>query len=261
MNNTEQFDEWIRGEMENLDDSPDHFRQADIWQKLQTELHPVPEKKPFFVRRRFVASEVSTYRIAAAAALLLLAGGIWWKIQSTPIPKAVHQAENKLQNSPILQQKRIILAAKNDVKKVATLKKQESFKKQSKEKRPEISLTQVPLVDSEESDNNVGTTTNVARVWNPADVSEVSKNIEIAEVVVVPENPTNQPIVKTAPKPKFKIVHANELVDYQKAELAKVREKEAKAKGFIVINWKANATNQSENSLLTHFKNKSSKAD
>ena len=68
-------------------------------------------------------------------------------------------------------------------------------------------------------------------------------------------------VAKTTPKPKFKIVHANELADYHKAELAERREKEAKAKGFVVINWNANSTNQSANSLLTYFKNKSSKAD
>jgi len=259
MNNTEQFDEWIRGEMENLDDSPDHFRQADIWQKLQTELHPVPEKKPFFVRRRFFTLEASKLRIAAAAALLLLAGGVWWGIQSTPIPSVVHQAQNKPQNSPIVQEKRSILAAKKDVLIEATLKKQESFKKRSKEKQTEISFAQAPIVVHSESDNNVG------KVWNLADVPEAQKNItetsEIAEVVAVPANPTNQSTAKIPPKPKFKIVHANELVDYQKAELAEVREKEAKAKGFIVINWKANATTQSESSLMSYFKNKSSKAD
>ncbi|NBB20766.1 hypothetical protein GVN20_15465 [Runella sp. CRIBMP] len=265
MNNTEQFDEWIRGEMDNLDGSPEHFRQADIWQKLQTELHPIPVKKSFFGRSRFFTLEASKLRMAAAVGLLLLAGGVWWSIQSTPIPSVVHQAENKPQNNPIIQEKRSILVAKKDVLIEATLKKQESFKKQSKEKQTEISLAQAPMVIHSESDNNVGTTTNVGRVWNPADVPEAQKNItetsEIAEVVAVPANPTNQSTAKIPPKPKFKIVHANELTDYQKAELAEVREKEAKAKGFVVINWKANATSQSESSLMSYFKNKSSKAD
>lgn len=264
MNNTEQFDEWIRGEMENLDGSPEHFRQADIWQKLQTELHPIPEKKSFLGRSRFFTLEAAKLRMAAAVGLLLLAGGVWWGIQSTPIPSVVHQAENKSQNSPIVQEKRSILAAKKDVLIEATLKKQESFKKRSKEKQTEISLAHAPMAVHSESDNNMGKVSNARRPV-PADVPEAQKNIaensELTEVVTVPAQPTNQPIAKTAPKPKFKIVHANELVDYQKAELAEVREKEAKAKGFIVINWKANATNQSENSLLTHFKNKSSKAD
>jgi hypothetical protein len=269
MNNTEQFDEWIRGEMDNLDGSPEHFRQADIWQKLQTELHPVPEKKPFFVIRRFFTLEASKLRMAAALGLLLLAGGVWWSIQSTPIPSVVHQAENKSQNSPIVQEKRSILAAKKDVLIEATLKKQQSFNKRSKEKQTEISLSQAPIDVHSESDNNVGrdwpAPADRSGVSNLADVPEAQKNItetsEIAEVVAVPATPTNQSTAKIPPKPQFKIVHANELIDYQKAELAEIREKEAKAKGFVVINWKANATTQSESSLMSYFKNKSSKAD
>lgn len=270
MNNTEQFDEWIRGEMDNLDGSPEHFRQADIWQKLQTELHPIPVKKSFFGRSRFFTLEASKLRMAAAVGLLLLAGGVWWSIQSTPIPSVVHQAENKPQNSPIVQEKRSILAAKKDVLIEATLKKQESFNKRLKVKQTEISLAQAPMVVHSESDNNVGTTTNVGRDWpsgvsNPADVPEAPKNItettKLPAIANVPANPTNQSTAKIPPKPKFKIVHANELIDYQKAELAEIREKEAKAKGFVVINWKANATSQSESSLMSYFKNKSSKAD
>ncbi|AEI46474.1 hypothetical protein [Runella slithyformis] len=264
MNNTEPFDEWIREEMAHLDSPPEYFRQADIWQKLQTELHPIPVKKSFFGRRRFFTLEASTLRMAAAVGLLLLAGGVWWGIQSTPIPSVVHQAQNKPQNSPIVQEKRIVLAAKKDVLIEATLKKQESFKKRSKEKQTEISFAQAPIVVHSKSDNNVGRVSNARRPV-PADVPEAQKNIietsEIAEVVAVPATPTNPSTAKTTPKPKFKIVHANELADYQKAELAEVREKEAKAKGFIVINWKANTTTQSESSLMSYFKNNSSKAD
>jgi len=266
MNNTEQFDEWIRGEMDNLDGSPEHFRQADIWQKLQTELHPVSEKKPFFVRKLFVTLEASNYRIAAAVALLFLMGGIWWKIGSTSALMSVSQTVNEPKNSPVLQEKQILLAAKKDVlKEESTLEKQVSLKKQSKEKLPGINFVKVPNFDKVEFNNNVETTNNVGKVPNPTDISEAPENIakpsELAEVVTVPGNPINQAIAKTAPKPKFKIVHANELADYQKAELAEVREKEAKAKGFVVINWKANATTPSESSLMSYFKNKSSKAD
>lgn len=266
MNNTEQFDEWIRGEMDNLDGSPEHFRQADIWQKLQTELHPIPVKKSFFGRRRFVTLEASKLRMAAAVGLLLLAGGVWWEIQSTPIPTVtvVHQAENKPQNSLVLQKKQPLLAAKNDVLKEATFKNQVLLKWQSMEKRTEISLAQAPMVVPTESDNNVGRVLNPADV-SSADVSEAPENAaeiaELTEVVPVPANPTNQSIAKTTSKPKFKIVHVNELADYQKAELAEIREKEAKAKGFVVINWKANATSQSENSLMSYFKKNPSKAD
>lgn len=274
MNNTEQFDEWIRGEMDNLDDSPDHFRQGDIWQKLQTELHPVSEKKSFFVTLK-----ASHYRIAAAVALFLLVGGIWWKIEQISSQMTVSQGVNQPKNSPVLQEKQMVLAAKKDVlKEEATLEKQVSLKKQSKEELSGINFVkvpnfdkveiQVPSVVNSELENNVGkdwpAPADRSGVPNLADVSEAPKNraeiSELSEIVTVPEKP-NQSTTKITPKPKFKIVHANELADYQKAELAEVREKEAKAKGFVVINWNANSTNQSATGLLTHFKNKSSKAD
>lgn len=284
MNNTEQFDEWIRGEMDNLDDSPGHFRQAAVWQKLQTELHPVSEKKSFFVkltrgRPCGPRAEASHYRIAAAVALLLLAGGIGWKLQSTPPQMAVDQKVNEQKNSSFLQEKHTLLATKkDDLKEEVKLKKHEPFKKQSKEELTEANVAQVPIVVPAESDNNVGTNNNVGRDWpapadrsgvpNLADIphagsSEVPQVLDsqLPELISNSSEKPNQSIAKATPKPKFKIVHANELADYQKAELAEVREKEAKAKGFVVINWKANATTHTESSSMSYFKNKSSKAD
>jgi len=241
MNDTERFDEWIRGEMDNLDDSPDHFRQADIWQKLQTELHPVPGKKSFFV-----TPEASNYRIAAALALLLLVGVIGWRIQSTATQTTVSQAISKLGNKPVLQAKQPLLTAKDDVlKEAVTPKKQVSLKKQSKEKPTEQNFVKVQNVDKVEIQMKTST--------------EIEKVVDIP--VPVTEQSASPVVAKTTPKSKFKIVHSNELADYQKAELAEIREKEAKAKGVVVINWKANATNQSESSLMSYFKHKSSKAD
>lgn len=269
MNNTERFDEWVRGEMNNLDSPPENFQSNAVWQKLQTELHPAPEKKLSFIRRVFVTPEASKYRVAAVIALLFLMGGIWWKIESTPAHLTVSQVVGKPKNSSVLQGNQTLLAATNDVlKEKVTLKKQVSPKKQSKEKLPEINLAQI--VNPAESKKNVSSYKNVGKVWNLADVTntpeQIAENISTerpdpVNIVPIIENPTNQLTVKATPKPKFKIVHANELADYQKAELAEVREKEAKAKGFVVINWKANSPNQSESSLMSYFKNKSSKAD
>ena len=96
----------------------------------------------------------------------------------------------------------------------------------------------------------------------PATVSEIPIDAATAQTpeIILPA-PTNPLTAKNAPKPKFKIIHANELADYRKTEMAQAREKEAKAKGFIVINWKANATDPSETTLTSYFKNKPSKAD
>ncbi len=244
MKNTEQFDEWIRGEMGSLNSPPENFQSSAVWQKLQTELHPVPAKKTFFVIATVRRAKASAYRIAAAVVLLLMLGGIWWKTQEIPTQIAVNQSKNQLQNSPILPKKQILPAVKNDILiEEVTLRKQIALKKQSKEKLPELNSAKAQNFD---------------KVEIPI---EASTEIETVADVSATEQSANPVISKTTTKPKFKIVHANELADYQKAELAEVREKEAKARGFVVINWNVSSTNQSTNSLLTYFKNKSSKAD
>ena len=214
--------------------------------------------------------EASEFRIAAAVGLLLIAGGVWWKIQSTPVQMAANQVVNKPKNRFVLQEKQMVLAAKKDVlKEEATYKKQVSLKKQSKEIPTERNFVKVeiqaPIVVNSELENNVGNDwpapADRSGVSNLADVSEAPKNrakqpSEIAEVVTVPDNPTPQSTAKTTLKPKFKIVHANELTDYQRVELAEAKEKEAKAKGFIVINWHTNANNQPENGIMSYLKKK-----
>ncbi|WP_428664789.1 hypothetical protein [Runella sp.] len=264
MSNTEQFDEWIRGEMESLDSSPENFRQSAIWQKLQTELHPAPEKKPFFLTGMFTALKASNYRISAAAALLFLAGGVWWKTIQTPNQPAVDQSVVKKQSiSPIAKEQPLIVAENNLKKENLPVKKHILSQKQPKEQLSGVKISQA--IAFAESNENVGTD-NVGKVLNRrravlADVPPETP-IEIS-ITQLPETTpqTNKLTAKITAKPKFKIVHANELADYQKAEIAEAREKEAKARGFIVINWKANANNQSESTLTSYFKNKSSKAD
>ncbi|TAG66370.1 MAG: hypothetical protein EAZ26_09740 [Runella slithyformis] len=51
-----------------------------------------------------------------------------------------------------------------------------------------------------------------------------------------------------------------ELVDYQRAELAEVREKEAQRNGFVVINWKQKGQ-ESENNLMTYLRSKNNKTE
>lgn len=257
MSNTEQFDEWIRGEMDNLDSSPENFRQSAVWQKLQTELHPVPEKKPFFLGI-VTKLKAYNYRIAAAA-LLFLASGIWWKTIQTPNQIVGDQSVVKKQIvSPIPKDQPLIVAENSLQKDDLPIKKYISSQKQPKEKLSGAKISQV--IAFAESNKNVGTD-DVGKVQNLADIPPETP-IEIS-ITQLPETTpqTNKLTAKITAKPKFKIVHANELADYQKAEIAEAREKEAKANGFIVINWKANATNQSESNLTSYFKNKSSKAD
>jgi hypothetical protein len=259
MNNTEQFDEWIRGEMNNLDDSPEHFQQADIWQKLQTELHPVAKKKSFFVTVR-----ASHYRIAAAAVLLFLVGGIWWKMPFfTPETADMQVVENKV----VLPKKQLLIASKKEaIEEKVTLKQQVSLKQLPKEKSTKINLAQV--TSAVELGHQIGTNHDVASLPTAAESTPVTNSkvakptvevaaVQLPEVVAPPATKlTNLTTIKNKTKPKFKIVHANELTDYQRVELAEAKEKEAKSKGFVVINWQINANNQSENSIMSYLKKK-----
>lgn len=91
-----------------------------------------------------------------------------------------------------------------------------------------------------------------------------SKKVKITEVpvdnlnkvsnLVKVEKAENLVKVEKAEKPKFKIVHANELADYQRTEVAKT--KEVQTNKFIVINWQSNNTPQSESSLMSYIRKK-----
>jgi len=83
-------------------------------------------------------------------------------------------------------------------------------------------------------------------------------SIEIPPVEMASENirVTKMSVTKAVKsKPQFKIVHANELADYQRTELAEIREKEAQKNGYIVVGWKQK-NNASENNILTYLRNK-----
>lgn len=263
MNNTERFDEWVREEMKSLDSPPENFQSSAVWQKLQSELYPVAEKKSLF-RRVFVTLEASKYRMAAALALLFLVGGIWWKMQ----PFTSENIDNQVvENKVIEAKKQPLVATQKEIgaEKVA-LKQQVLPKQPPKEKSTKINFVQAPTIT--EAEHLIGINHDVASVptateSTPVTNSEVSKpTVEVAavqlpEVVAPPATKlTNLSNTKNKTKPKFKIVHANELTDYQRVELAEAKDKEVKAKGFIVINWQTNANNQSENGIMSYLKKK-----
>lgn len=259
MSNTERFDEWVREEMNSLDSPPENFQSSAVWQKLQSELHPVAEKKSFFV-----TLEASYYRIAAAAILLFLVGGVWWKMQ----PFTPESTDNQVVENKVIEAKKqpLVAANKEIVTNQAALKQQVSPKQLSKEKSTKINLAQAPTAT--EAEHPIGINHDVASLPTPAESipvtnSEVSKPIielaavQVPEVVAQPTTkPTNLSTTKNKTKSSFKIIHANELADYQKVEMAEAREKEAKAKGFVVINWQTNSSNQSESSIMTYLRKK-----
>lgn len=259
MNNTERFDEWVREEMNSLDSPPENFQSSAVWQKLQAELHPVAEKKSFFV-----TLEASKYRMAAAAALLFLVGGLWWKMQ----PFTPKNTDNQVVENKVIEAKKqpLVAANKEIVVEKGALKQQVLPKQPPKEKSTKINLDQASTTT--EGEHTIGTNQAIASLpttveSTPVTNSEVSKpTIEVAavqvpEVVAQPTTKlTNLSTTKNKTKSSFKIIHANELADYQKAEMAEAREKEAKAKGFVVINWQTNSSNQSENSIMTYLRKK-----
>jgi hypothetical protein len=259
MNNTERFDDWVREEMNSLDSPPENFQSSAVWQKLQSELHPVAEKKPFFAML-----EVSKYRMAAAAALLFLVGGLWWKMQPFTLENTDNQVvENKVKE---VKKQPLVAANKEVVANQVALKQQVSPKPPSKEKSTKNNFAQAPIAT--EAEHAIGTNHDIASLPTAAESAPVTNSegvkptVEVAAVqlpeVVTPPATTlaNLTTTKNKTKPKFKIVHANELTDYQRVELAEAKEKEAKAKGFIVINWHTNATNQPENGIMSYLKKK-----
>jgi hypothetical protein len=259
MNNTERFDDWVREEMNSLDSPPENFQSSAVWQKLQAELHPVAEKKPFFELRL-----ATHYRIPAAVVLLLLVGGLWWKMQ----PFTPENADNQVVENKVVSAKKqpLVAAQKEVVANQAALKQQVSLKQPLKEKSTKINLTKAPTAT--EAEHAIGINHDVASLPTAAESTPVTNPegakpaVEVApaqllEVVPPPATKlTNLTISKNKTKPKFKIVHANELTDYQKVEMAEAKEKEAKAKGFIVINWQTNANNQPENGIMSYLKKK-----
>lgn len=264
MSNTERFDEWVREEMNSLDSPPENFQSSAVWQKLQSELHPVAEKKTIFAMPTVRLTKASYYRIAAAAVLLFLVGGVWWKMQ----PYWPENTDNQVVENKVIEAKKQPLVAVNKeiVTNQAALKQQVSPKHPSKEKSTKINLAQAPTAT--EAEHPIGINHDVASLPTPTESipvtnSEVSKpTIEVA-AAPLPEasqppavKPSRFSMVKNKTKSSFKIIHANELVDYQKVEMAEAREKEAKAKGFVVINWQTNSSNQSQSSIMTYLRKK-----
>lgn len=264
MNNTERFDDWVREEMYSLDSPPENFQSSAVWQKLQAELHPVAEKKPFFAIPAVRRVKASYYRIAAAAILLFLVGGVWWKMQ----PFTPENTDNQVVENKVIEAKKqpLVAANKEVVANQASLKQLVFPKQPLKEKSTKINLAQAPTVT--EAEHAIGTNHDIASLPTVAESTPVTNSeaakptvevatVQLPEVVAPPATKlTNLTISKNKTKPKFKIIHANELTDYQRVELAEAKEKEAKAKGFIVINWHTNANNQPENGIMSYLKKK-----
>ncbi len=120
--------------------------------------------------------------------------------------------------------------------------------------KPSVENAPSPVLVAESSDFAIDQPTQINKE-RPEELVQVVSNES-----VIPE--VQKTIARVSPKakPKFKIVHANELGNYQRAEVAVALEKETGNNGFIVVNWRKKTEQPSENTLLTWLKNKPSKS-
>ncbi|MEZ4903865.1 MAG: hypothetical protein R2822_19990 [Spirosomataceae bacterium] len=239
MNDTERFDDWVRSEIESLDTAPENFRQDALWQQLQGELHP--KKQQVFLSMRWVS-------IAAAIALFLLACGLWWRFWPESAVVATIDMPSNIQPK----------------KPTVPLPAFEKAEPQAKEKRaqktsPKTQNNQRPAQEENKVAEKIIPLENFEKPIIQIE-SIAHPEIIVAEVTTPTQPSVEMPKVAIAhvpkSKPYFKIVHANELTDYQRTEEAKA--KEIQTQKFVVIHWQtSNSPSPTQNSLMSYIKKKS----
>ncbi len=326
MNKQEQFDKWVRHEVESLDNAPLDFDESAIWQKMQAELHSVSlvmptkeasesfwsfrRKKRFVISKHFVTpTKTGSMRasISAAAVLLMVLAGFWWQWSEVPLVQDKITAVETTNVKPTPPSRGIPprreLAQQlvpNEKPLLSGSPKRELTRSISP--LPHLTTTEIPtseiadlpIVAAENHlaeikiEKTVNQTDDASLVLRSTQLTVSAKALSIVHDSILPEKKTKPKfrlvpqtddasltlgliqltvsaealsiVPKKKPKPKFKIVHANELVDYQRAELAEVREKEAQRNSFVVINWKQKGQ-ESENNLMTYLRNRNNKAE
>ena len=256
MSNTERFDEWVRGELDSLDSPPENFRSEMVWQQLQAELHSVAKEKPLFSHQ----GRVIRYRIAAAVGLLLLVGGMGWRMQWFVEKSMDNQVANK--GVEMLSKRPLVTMTKERSGQKVTPEQSIVRNKLAVASSPATPLALAPTLSEIEPNHEVKHPAIEVEPVTVAKAETVPTTPEVA-TASLPEasqpaatKPSRFSMAKNKAKPAFKIIHANELGDYHKVEMAEAREKEAKAKGFVVINWQTNSGNQSESSIMTYLRKK-----
>ena len=255
MSNTERFDEWVREELDSLDSTPENFRSGRVWQQLQAELHPVAKEKPLLGRQ----GGGMRYRIVAAVGLLLLVGGMGWRMHWFAGKNADNQVVNN--DVEVLPKQPLATVTKESTGHKVTPSRSIVRKKLAVASSPATHLA--PTLSETEPNHEA---TLPAIEVEPVTITKAEAVPTTPEAVAasMPETSQQLPAAKSSrfsmtknkTKPSFKIVHANELADYQKIEMAEAREKEAKDKGFVVINWQTNSSNQSQSSIMTYLRKK-----
>lgn len=255
MNKQEQFDKWVRQEVESLDDAPLDFDESAIWQKMQAELHSVSLVMPTRTRPPVRAS------IAAAAMLLMILTGLWWQWSEAPLVQNKITAVKTINVKPAapsqdILPRRELARQPNEEPLLSGSPKRELTRPMLPP--PHLPTAETPTLETQKSTDlpTVAAENHLAEIKIEKTVNQTdnaSLVLGSTQLTVSAEAFSIVPEKKT--KPKFKVVHANELADYQRVELAEVRQKEAQRNGFVVINWKQKSQ-ESDNNLMTYLRNK-----
>jgi cytoskeletal protein RodZ len=238
MSTQEPSDEWIRQQVASLDDEPvAGFEQDAVWHKLYPELQPP--------RRRTAA----WWRWGAAAAVLLVLGVAWWGRWAAPTPRqvAISQSSDG-QQSGTAQPKEYTIAPSAQTQYLskpvrAANKKQAPVPNEavSSPSLPEHETPALPTIPSE-------TATPLATV------------IE-SKAEVLPQNVVSEPAVPVAKaavanaKPRFRVVHTNELMADNTLRSVASKKTEDKDGGFIVLP-KGTSDPSANTSFVSYFKSK-----
>jgi hypothetical protein len=275
MNKQEQFDKWVRHEVESLDNAPLDFDESAIWQKMQAELHAPTFAMPKMfgmltrtgppVRASLVMLTKEASKIAAC---LLLLAGLWWQ---WPEAEKVPLAQNKITTvetanakptSPLRGTPPRRELAQQLVPNEKPLLSGSPKRELTRPMLPPPHLTTAETPTSEIADlPTIAAENHLAEIKIEKTVNQTDDaSLVLGSIQLTVSAEALSIVPKKKPKPQFKIVHANELVDYQRAELAEVRKKEAQRNGFVVINWKQKGQ-ESENNLMTYLRNRNKKAE
>ncbi|TAF96256.1 MAG: hypothetical protein EAZ32_09975 [Cytophagia bacterium] len=265
MNKQEQFDKWVRHEVESLDNAPLDFDESAIWQKMQAELHSVSLVMPTKMRTLRASLVMLTKEASKIAACLLLLAGLWWQwpeAEKAPLAQnkiSAVETTNAKPTSPLrdIFPRRELAQQPNEKPLLSGSPKRESTRPMLPP--PHLTTAEIPTPETQKVADlpTISVENHLAEIKVPQ-TDNASLTLGLIQLTVSAEALSMAP--KKKPKPQFKIVHANELVDYQRAELAEVREKEAQRNGFVVINWKQKGQ-ESENNLMTYLRSKNNKTE
>ncbi|MFN4146659.1 MAG: hypothetical protein ACK4GN_12605 [Runella sp.] len=222
MKNIEQFDKWVQDKLNALDSPPVDFATEAVWQKIQA--HLSKEETRLSIQRK--TSQRYKYGVAAVFGLLVTLGVVSiWYITSTKPNSIVSTQKSASPNTAVFIPDII-------VKEETTSHKRLDLRTQSQKQTLVVENTQ-----SEVQLNSFGEEAAVVPFTeSPSTALEIPPT-ENSPVEIIQAIPLQVIAKNVKEKPKFKVVHVNNLKEYQQNELAEIRQKEAEKQGIVIINF------------------------